>query len=174
MPGSRVREKGAESSKILILCGMPQFWHIFRACRLTVLQPSPSFRTHHLHLVPFSSQLWLERRSSGIGFDATLIWRPSTRSSKALWPQNSSSTVRRIQTQKRHSFSVCWLNRGSPQKDRREISGTCQEQEHDTAFEATGVNMAEPDETLRTGLEKLQRKTLHKKRSLCCSRTRTL
>lgn len=24
-------------------------------------KPSPSFRTHHLHLVPFGSQLWIER-----------------------------------------------------------------------------------------------------------------
>jgi GrpB-like predicted nucleotidyltransferase (UPF0157 family) len=30
--------------------------HMHWCCR-----PSPAFRTHHLHLVPFSSQLWSER-----------------------------------------------------------------------------------------------------------------
>ncbi len=24
-------------------------------------KPSPSFRTHHLHLIPFRSRLWIER-----------------------------------------------------------------------------------------------------------------
>ncbi len=37
-------------------------------------KPSPEFRTHHLHLVPYQSKLWLER----IGFRDALRENPQT------------------------------------------------------------------------------------------------
>ena len=53
LDASRGAISAATNAGYLYFPYRPELMHWF--CK-----PSPAFRTHHLHLVPFSSQLWLE------------------------------------------------------------------------------------------------------------------
>jgi GrpB-like predicted nucleotidyltransferase (UPF0157 family)/GNAT superfamily N-acetyltransferase len=56
--------KGLEESRsaIALLAGNGYFYFPYRPDLMHwFCKPSPSFRTHHLHLVPYGSRLWMER-----------------------------------------------------------------------------------------------------------------
>ena len=68
-PGGRGKFRTLSDTRYANICAipalgaaeLPQFSACFAHGTKRFCKPSPALRTHHLHLVPFSSPLWLER-----------------------------------------------------------------------------------------------------------------